>query len=157
MAPRRNVEASVGSRSRPSEALIATSQALAAEIWKVSRDDRRRESNEPGIDAASVNAQSQMCVSRRIRISSLEGVEDFVRQGCVEVWGNPNPPLVQVERVAHPLWSRKRHQAGKRLARLGNDDLLALRDAGEETREARLRLVDVHGRRLHGDESRLTP
>src|SRR5215510_4938630 len=109
---------------------MATSHALAAEIWNVSRDDRSRASSEAGIDAASVNAQSQMCVSRRIRISSLEGVEDVVRQRGVEVRSDPDLPLVQVERVAHPLRSCDGHQAGERLAGLGDDDLFPLRDAG---------------------------
>jgi hypothetical protein len=73
-----------------------------------------------------------MFVSRRIRIAPLEVRQDIVREGCIEVRRDRDPPLVEIERVGHRPRSSDRDQPGERFPGLGDDDFLSSGNAGQQ-------------------------
>jgi hypothetical protein len=90
-----------------------------------------------------MSIQSQHWVSSRIR--TLELRQEVWRQGSVEVIRDDDATLLGSEA---PILSAltERYEPGYRASRLGDDDFLPGCDTPEQSREVRLRLMNVHRR-----------
>ncbi len=78
------------------------------------------------------------------RIRTLEVRKEVRWQGSVEVIGDHDATLLRSEAaILSPL--PERDESGYRTAGLGNDDLFPGSYTPEQSRQVRLRLMDVHG------------